>query len=153
MDDAPTFFPYLLQHGTELERGWSRAAPSIPAQLLSSQMVLSHLEVIDTKSSTSSSPPRCSINRFRGPKAALVISGSNGECLGMQCFLLAPLSADLLPVEFLLHLRFLADIKTTWATKPRCFRLHANESREHAKLWRSRCKVSVGFACNLVHPK
>lgn len=68
MDDAPMFFLYLLQCGMELGHSRTHGAPSIPALLLSNQMVFSQLEHINTKSFTSSSPPCCSINRFGGPK-------------------------------------------------------------------------------------
>lgn len=92
------FFPCLLQHGMKLGQGSS------------SQMVLRHFEVTDTKSSTSSNPPCC------------FVSGCGDEelpwVLWHQLFFLNLSRADLVPLEFLLRLCFLADIKPTWATNP-----------------------------------
>lgn len=136
----------------ELGHGWSRAAPSIPAQLLPSQTVLSHFEVIDTKSSLSSSPSHCSIERS-GDKSCLGHLWEQWGALGHATLLTLP-TADPLLVDFLLQLQFLADIKTTRAKASlHCSELHVNGSQEHANLGSSLCEVPGGFACHLVHPK
>lgn len=112
---------------------------------LSTQTVLRHFEVTDTKSFTSSNPPRC------------FVSGCGDQELPRflwdQLFSLTLPGANLVLLEFLLQLCFLADIKPTWATKPpstlpTLLTSGESKSQERVKFQRNG-HLQLGLTCSI----
>lgn len=84
---------------------------------------------------------------------ALSVDAGTESCLGssgISFFSLTLPGADLVLLEFLLQLCFLADIKPTWATKPPSTLLTSGEgkSQESTKFQRNGC-LQLGLICNI----